>query len=88
MQTNSIYNSNGANEGSSYKNAVIINEISDSLGVVKEYKWLGIHYPGYSFISQSLNMHEGKPYDIIKIKTADGVERLIYFDISKFYKKW
>lgn len=32
-------------------------------------------------------MHEGKPYDVIKIETADGVEKLIYFDISKFYKK-
>jgi len=61
MQTSFVNNSNGVNGGSSYKNAIVINETSGSLGVVKEYEWLGNYYPGYSFINQSLTMHEGKP---------------------------
>jgi len=49
------------NDGSSYENAIVIYEKSESVGVT---------------------------YDIITILTADGVEKEVYFDISKFYGKF
>jgi len=49
------------NDASSYENAIVINEKSESVGVT---------------------------YDIITILTADGVEKEVYFDISKFFGKF
>src|SRR5439155_25620807 len=68
---NSVDTSLKANDGSSYQNAIIIDDKSEATGIAKEYDWLKKNYYGYSFISQSLNNYEGKPYDIIKIKTAE-----------------
>lgn len=73
------------NDGSSYEKAIVINEKNESMGVSAEYAWLRQNYPGYSSKGQVLNFHEKRPYDIITILTADGVEKMIYFDISKFY---
>jgi len=75
------------NDGSSYEKAIIINERSESKGVGAEYAWLRQNYPGYISKGQSLNFNEKKPYDIITILTAKGIEKKIYFDISKFFGK-
>jgi hypothetical protein len=76
-----------ANDGSSFEKAVVINEKSESKGVDAEYKWLRQNYPGYSLKRQALNFNKKKPYDIITILTGDGVEKKVYFDISKFFGK-
>jgi len=68
-------------DGSSYNNAIIINAKGESEGVNKEYEWLKKNYPGYKMEMQSLNIYKDKPYDILSIKTADGAEKKIYFDI-------
>lgn len=77
-----------ANDGSSYEKAIIINAKNESEGVSAEYAWLRQHYKGYSSKGQSLNFYEKKPYDVITILTVDGIEKKIYFDISKFYGKF
>jgi len=38
--------------------------------------------------SQSLVFKNNKPYDILSIKTADGTEKKIYFDISNYFGKF
>lgn len=75
-------------EGTSFGNAVVIKEKTESSGVAAEYAWLKKHYPGYSLIKQTLVYHEGKPYDKMDIKTGDGKRMTVYFDISNFFGKF
>jgi hypothetical protein len=74
--------------GTSFTDAIIVDENTETAGVAAEYKWLKANYPGYSLISQSLVYNEGKPYDVMDIKTASGEEKKIYFDISNFFGKF
>jgi len=76
------------NTGFSYQNAIVIKEKTETSGVKSEYKWLEENYPGYKMIRQTLNFKGKKPYDILKIKTAEGQTLEIYFDISNFYGKF
>lgn len=75
-------------EGSSIETAVIIDENTETKGIAAEYKWLQKHYPGYKKKSQSLLHKNGIPYDIITIKTANGKQKQIYFNISNFFGKY
>ncbi len=68
-------------DGSSFKNAVIVNNISE------EYEWLGQYYPGYKLIQQSLMYDKKQPFDVLDIKTIDGESIIVYFDISLFFGK-
>ncbi|SRR6266542_2662937 len=81
-----ISNSSG-NDGTSYEKAIIINEKSEQKGIDAEYAWLRQNYPGSRLVRQALNFNKEKPYDILTILSAEGVEKKIYFDISKFYGK-
>jgi hypothetical protein len=74
-------------DGTSYENAVVIQEKSESAGVTAEYKWIREHYPGSRTKMQALHNKNGKTYDVLSIVTANGAEQLIYFDISRFYGK-
>lgn len=71
----------GDRDGSCFEKAIIAKSISD------EYEWLRKYYPGYQFIQQSLVFENDKPYDILKIKTAEGAIIEVHFDISKFFGK-
>ena len=79
---------NAANDGSSYEKAIVIEETSETKGVSAEYAWLKKQYPGHKVISQSLSQKGGKPYDILRIETADGTKKEVYFDISNFFGKF
>jgi len=79
---------NSANDGSSYEKAIVIEETSETKGVSAEYAWLKKNYPGYKVISQSLSQKDNKPYDILRIQTADGTKKEVYFDISNFFGKF
>jgi len=78
----------GTQAGSSYENAVVIQEKTEGPGVDAEYKWIREHYPHSKTGSQSLVFKNNKPYDILSIKTADGTEKKIYFDISNYFGKF
>ena len=80
--------SSSVRDGSSYENAIVIQEKHEGPGVDAEYKWIRQHYPGSKTKSQALTNKNGKPYDILTIQTADGTEKKIYFDISNFFGKW
>lgn len=88
QNNNSSTISDFSKDGSSFEKAILINEKSETPGIAAEYRWLREHFSGYIFLGQSLNMYKKKPYDILKIKTTDGVEKTIYFDISKFFGKF
>jgi hypothetical protein len=74
--------------GTSYEDAIVIDAENTPYGIEAEYKWLSESYPGYKFKSQTLQLIDGKPYDVITIITKEGEEKKIYFDISKFFGKW
>jgi len=75
-------------DGSSFEKAIFITEKTETTGVHAEYEWLKKNYPGYTMIKQSLINKGRKPYDILKIKTKDGEEKEICFDISNFFGKF
>ena len=83
-----ISTSKTVRDGSSYENAIIINENKESAGVAKEYQWIRENYPGSSPAGQALQHVKGRSYDIITIKTSNGIEKKLYFDITKFFGKW
>ncbi len=76
------------NLGTSFKNAILIKETGEDAGVKAEYDWLKKNYPGYGLESQALVFQKGIPYDVLTIRTQDGIVRKTYFDISRFYGKF
>jgi len=76
------------NDGSSYEKAIVIKASNEMLGVGKEYEWIKNNYPNSKPVSQSSTKYNGRYYDVIKIKTSDGQEKSIYFDINNFYGKF
>jgi predicted Zn-dependent protease len=79
---------NSGNDGSNYEKAIFIDKKNETDGVAEEYKWLRKNYPGYTMISQSLQHKDKKSYDILHIKTKEGEEKNIYFDITQFFGKF
>jgi hypothetical protein len=75
-------------DGSSFKKAIIILDTTEMAGINSEYKWIALHYPGYSSTGQALSMDDKRPYDIIYIATKEGEKKEIYFDISNYFGKW
>lgn len=73
------------NDGLSYEKAVILNENNSHKGVSAEYKWLKQNYSGYSILDEKISFFDNKPYDIFTIKTKEGEEKNIYFNISAFF---
>ena len=75
-------------DGTSVKDAVVITADSEEKGDRAAYIWLHEHFPG------SRLQHEGLDYDDnaryyteIKIVTADGKSRTVFFETTSFYGK-
>lgn len=73
--------STGLRDGSSFEKALIASSVR------AEYLYIDRTWAGSKIISQIVTEYNGKPYDIVSITTKDGVEKDVYFDISKFYRK-
>ena len=74
--------------GTSIADAVIIQEKKGEQAIaVEEKAWLNEKYPGYTWVStRIINENQSqKIYDVYKIKTTDGVEFEVFFDVSIFY---
>jgi hypothetical protein len=52
-----------------------------------EYLYIDRTYSGANILSQMVTDNNGNPYDVVTIMTKEGVEKDLYFDISKFYRK-
>ena len=77
----SFIDSSGGRDVSSYEKAVVL------VLVRAEYLYIDRTFNGASIMTQIMKEHNGKPYDIITIRSEEGVEQDVYFDISKFYRK-
>ncbi len=78
---NWLFGSKGG-DGSSAAQAVVVGSVAE------EYAWVARHCPGFQFQMQSLQLIDGKPYDVLTLRNAQGEERQIFFDISRFYGKF
>jgi len=74
--------------GNSPDDPVIIQANNSLVGVGAEYQWLRDKYPGHIRIEQKLLSYNGKPMDVVTIKTKEGEIKDIYFDISSFFGKF
>ncbi|MCU0445315.1 MAG: hypothetical protein MUE85_10390 [Microscillaceae bacterium] len=77
-----IVENDASRDGSSAEKAIVVKSIE------AEYAWIRKNYPNSRMRSQALVFVKKKPYDILKITTAEGEEKSIYFDISKFFGKF
>ncbi|WP_075591190.1 hypothetical protein [Labilibacter marinus] len=68
-------------DGSSFKKAIIVNDIKS------EYSYVRSVCEGCQILGQSLVFDKKKPYDVIKVQKSDGEKGAYYFDISSFYGK-
>lgn len=53
--------------------------------VPEEYAWVKEHYPGAKVNMQSLSRCGESPIDELQIRTADGRDVTLHFDISSFF---
>ncbi|MCU0378390.1 MAG: hypothetical protein MUC78_09035 [Bacteroidales bacterium] len=74
-------NDTGGRDGSSAEKAVIAGSVRS------EYLYIDRAYAGSNIMSQVVTEKNGIPYDVVRIKTKEGVEKDLWFDISKFYRK-
>ncbi len=74
-------------DGLSCESAVVVHASDTLAGVQAEYAWVRAHYPGYQKGGQALTECGDKPADRLDIRTADGKEVSLYFDISNFFGK-
>jgi hypothetical protein len=72
-------------DGSSFQKAILINQTSENAGVNAEYDWLGIHYSGWKMQKQTSLKYGKKSFDLLQIVNSFGAQKVIYFDISRFY---
>ncbi len=75
-------------DGSSFEKAIVITEKSSRPGIDAEYTYIRSKYPACKMRMQQLSHYKGKPYDILKITTAEGKDVDVYFDISNFFGKF
>ena len=73
-------------DGSSVKDAVVITATSEGTGYRAAYVWLHEHYPGSRLQCEGFD-HDGagRYYNEIKIVTADGKARTIFFETTSFW---
>ena len=77
----SYIDSSQGRDGSSFQNAVIVGSVR------AEYLYIDRTWPGSNILSQVVADNNDNPYDVVTIRTKDGTEKDVYFDISKFYRK-
>jgi uncharacterized lipoprotein YehR (DUF1307 family) len=74
-------NDTGGRDGSSFQKAVIVGSVR------AEYIYIDRTWQGSKILSQVVTENDGKHYDVVSITTKEGVDKDVFFDISKFYRK-
>ena len=75
-------------DGSSVKDAIVITASSEETGYRAAYIWLHEHYPGSRLQDEGSDYDDGgRFYNEIKIVTADGKSRIIFFETTSFFGK-
>lgn len=80
-------------DGRALEGAIAIRGAPNCLaGVAAEYAYLerafGQQGRDWQLERQVLHVVEGRPYDEMRIRLADGTEETLYFDLSDFFGKW
>lgn len=73
--------SKNSQPGESAATAIVVHGIQD------EYLYMAKRFPGCPTKRQELHFEGGKPYDVLVVDDAQGVERRVWFDISAFFGK-
>jgi putative sensory transduction regulator len=85
---NNLY---GSGTGGSFETAVVINADDTLVGVRAEHDYVagecGQRGQDWNLEKQSLQTHNGKPFDVLSVKLSSGQARTFYFDISRFFGK-
>ncbi len=72
--------------GSTVKDAVVITTTNEDIGIHAAYIWSHEHYPGSHLQDEGSDYdNNGAQFLEIKIVTADGKSRTLFFDITSFY---
>ena len=66
-------------DGTSVEKALIVGSIDE------EYRWLWAHYPGCETQEQRLESRGDRPFDVVTIRTRQGAEVEVYFDVSRLF---
>jgi hypothetical protein len=81
----------GGGNGDSFASAVVINADTSVVGVPAEYDYVasqcGRPRRDWEAQEQRLEMHEGKPYDVLTVALKRGEVRTFYFDVAKYFGK-
>jgi hypothetical protein len=72
-------------DGSSIKHAVVITASSEETGNRAAYIWLHEHYPGSRLLDEGSDYNGDRFYTEIKIVTADGKSRTLFFETTSFF---
>jgi hypothetical protein len=78
----------GGGDGTSCIQAVVIHAQSERSGAPAEYAWLAGRYPGYQREMQALMQCNGHMADQLRIRTAEGREVDVFFDISEYFGRY
>ena len=77
--------------GETIENAIIIDAPDTDLGIREEKRYIERIYgekgKDWTLLEQRLIQENLKDYDMFLIKTADGFEIKIYFEITSFFGK-
>jgi hypothetical protein len=78
----------GGGDGTSCDQAVVVKDKDEIDGVMSEYAWLAARHPNYTKRYQAQGRCKDHPVDKVGIRTADGADLEIVFDISAFFGKF
>src|SRR5262245_40165945 len=53
----------------------------------EEYEWLHEHYPGHTLALQHVVEDGAITFDVVTLRTDEGLEFEVHFDITSFYSK-
>lgn len=72
--------------GYTVKDAVVINATNEDIGIRAAYIWSHAHYPGSHLQDEYSDFDDNSDQFVeIKIGTADGQSRTVFFDITSFF---
>jgi hypothetical protein len=78
----------GGGNGSSYDQAIIMHAPDTVSGFPSEFAYIKGHFSDYPYvIKEQRENRNNKTYDVVTLAAYDWRRRLVYFDISEFFKK-
>ena len=65
---------------------IVVPRDTEKEGIAWEYAWIRERFGAYRRNGQRLLMGDGgRRYDQVSVELADGTERTLYFDITRYF---